>query len=318
MELNRENGFLDSAYTGKCRRCHHEDSLSEFRQFYLTCIGTDDPSATDENEPSIKKAKFDQAVDGVNDNGKALEAKIEAANQKVLDLEKQLAVERKQKEKEIDEKVSQKVSQFHSQFKSYNKKEEEELVENNDAKILEDDKDETIQILKKKLEQGREKATEDIKEAERVAREQEQEKYEAEKLRLKLENENKSAQLERLQQIMQQNQRTEMSNRDKGEIHERVLYEKLSNIEEFGCDKFTRVPKLARGADTIHSIFTDDRKFAGKILYEAKNTDDWSEKWLNKFIGDQSQEGAKFGIIGKYQIKYSRSWAISRNFVTKV
>ena len=68
MELNRENGFLDCAYTGKCRRCHHEDSLSEFRQFYLTCIGTDDPSATDENEPSIKKAKFDQAVDGVNDH----------------------------------------------------------------------------------------------------------------------------------------------------------------------------------------------------------------------------------------------------------
>jgi len=228
---------------GKCSNCHHENTLSEFREFYLTCRNTAS-SATDENEPRIKKSKFDEVY--VDDKA------LEAANQKVLDLEKQLADEQKQQEKEIEDKVRQKIS---------------------------------------------ESTTEDIKEAESVARKQEQEKNVTEKLRLEMLNENLSAQLEKLQQIIQQNQRSEISNRDKGEIHERALYQKLRNIEEFGCDQFTRVPKLSRGADTIQTIFTDDHKFAGKILYEAKNTEDWSDKWLNKFISDQSQEGAKFGII---------------------
>ena len=190
MKQNMENKlWIDSAYTGKCSNCHHENTLSEFREFYLTCRNTVSLSATDENEPRIKKSKFNEVY--VDDNA------LEAANQKVLDLEKQLADERKQQEKEIEDKVRQKISEL--KFNQWDL-EEEENVENNSAKIPDEDKDQTIEMLKKKIELSEKKTTEDIKEAESVARKQEQEKNVTEKLRLEMLNENLSAQLEKLQQ----------------------------------------------------------------------------------------------------------------------
>lgn len=80
-----------------------------------------------------------------------------------------------------------------------------------------------------------------------------------------------------------------------GEVLELELEDLLINTFHF--DKIDPVGKGVRGADVIHSVFTRSNTLCGKIIWEAKRTENWSKNWIDKLKGDQQAAGAEIAVI---------------------
>jgi len=85
------------------------------------------------------------------------------------------------------------------------------------------------------------------------------------------------------------------SQQTQGEAFERELERLL--LEAFPDDEIRAVSKGKRGADIVHHILTRDGHHCGTIVWESKNTKNWSKSWLAKVKGDQKREKADFSII---------------------
>lgn len=75
------------------------------------------------------------------------------------------------------------------------------------------------------------------------------------------------------------------SQQAQGEVLEIALENLL--LEQFPSDDIEPVAKGARGADVIQHVFDGNGRPCGSILWEAKRTKTWSDKWLGKAIDDQ-------------------------------
>jgi len=62
-------------------------------------------------------------------------------------------------------------------------------------------------------------------------------------------------------------------------------------------DKITPVKKGSRGGDVIQEVWDGKGKFAGKILWELKNTKTWSESWIEKLKLDKRAINADEAIL---------------------
>ena len=80
-----------------------------------------------------------------------------------------------------------------------------------------------------------------------------------------------------------------------GEIAEELLQDHLE--QAFPDDSFSPIKKGQRGADIKHIIFTDGGFEAGGILYESKNTKNWSNGWIEKLKSDLNEDGSDIGIL---------------------
>ena len=80
-----------------------------------------------------------------------------------------------------------------------------------------------------------------------------------------------------------------------GEVAEEVLNDLLQDT--FPEDIFTPIKKGQRGADIRQSVMMPSGREAGSILYESKNTKNWSNKWIEKLRTDMQNDGATVGLI---------------------
>ncbi len=62
-------------------------------------------------------------------------------------------------------------------------------------------------------------------------------------------------------------------------------------------DKITPVKKGSRGGDVIQDVWDGKGNFAGKILWELKNTKTWSESWIEKLKLDKRAIKADEAIL---------------------
>ncbi len=97
-------------------------------------------------------------------------------------------------------------------------------------------------------------------------------------------------QLEDMQRRMEQG-----SQERQGEMMEEALKEVLER--QFPYDRFEDVLKGKRGADIVQVVCGPRGKVCGKILWESKNTKDFSKGWISKLKKDQSDAGAEFAIL---------------------
>ena len=75
-----------------------------------------------------------------------------------------------------------------------------------------------------------------------------------------------------------------------GEVLELELEHMLQSA--FFHDQIDEVKKGQRGADVIHTVRTASGQVCGKIIWEAKRAENWSEKWLQKLKDDQQEANA--------------------------
>lgn len=80
-----------------------------------------------------------------------------------------------------------------------------------------------------------------------------------------------------------------------GEVLELDIESNLKSA--FPDDDILPVPKGEKGADAIQKVFNPARKYCGTILWESKNTKNWSDKWLQKLKDDQREISADIAII---------------------
>jgi hypothetical protein len=90
----------------------------------------------------------------------------------------------------------------------------------------------------------------------------------------------------RLQQGSQQTQ---------GEVLEASLEDLLK--AQFPLDRISPVPKGVNGADLLQYVYTRSGQSCGSILWETKNTKNWSDTWIPKLKDDQRDARADVAVL---------------------
>ncbi len=80
-----------------------------------------------------------------------------------------------------------------------------------------------------------------------------------------------------------------------GEVLELDLEQRLR--AKFIHDVISPVPKGIKGADIIQDVRNTIMNECGKIIWEAKNTKNWSPLWIPKLKDDQREIGANMAIL---------------------
>jgi hypothetical protein len=78
-------------------------------------------------------------------------------------------------------------------------------------------------------------------------------------------------------------------------------------------DKITPVEKGVKGADLIQEVWDRNGVYAGKILWELKNTKTWSEPWIAKLKDDKRSINAEEAIIITQTMPSNMQYAGFRN-----
>jgi hypothetical protein len=80
-----------------------------------------------------------------------------------------------------------------------------------------------------------------------------------------------------------------------GEVLELELEEVLS--QAYPIDTVEPVSKGVRGADVIQTVKLRSGASAGKIVWETKRAENWSNKWVAKLKDDQQSVGGEIGVL---------------------
>jgi hypothetical protein len=80
-----------------------------------------------------------------------------------------------------------------------------------------------------------------------------------------------------------------------GEVLELELEHVLSS--SFLHDQIDEVKKGQRGADVLHTVRTIQGIECGKIIWEAKRAENWTDKWLHKLKDDQQEAKADIAVL---------------------
>ncbi|HWP59656.1 MAG TPA: DUF2130 domain-containing protein [Candidatus Acidoferrales bacterium] len=125
--------------------------------------------------------------------------------------------------------------------------------------------------------------------------EQELRRVAAEQYALKLKE--KDSQIEDLKNLLDEARRkSEQGSQERqGEVLELDLEEVLKR--SFPQDVIRPVPKGIRGADLIQEVRDAALQPCGAILWETKNTRQWSPGWIQKLKDDQRAAGASLAIL---------------------
>lgn len=80
-----------------------------------------------------------------------------------------------------------------------------------------------------------------------------------------------------------------------GEVLELGLEGMLS--QSHPIDRIDAVSKGVRGADIIQTVMMRSGAAAGKIVWETKRAENWSNKWIPKLKDDQQEAGGEIGVL---------------------
>lgn len=80
-----------------------------------------------------------------------------------------------------------------------------------------------------------------------------------------------------------------------GEVQELALEELLKAA--FPFDLISEVGKGVRGADCIQTVRNNFGQECGKIIYESKRTENFSNEWIEKLKTDKRSQGADIAVI---------------------
>ncbi|QQS38846.1 DUF2130 domain-containing protein [Candidatus Woesebacteria bacterium] len=107
----------------------------------------------------------------------------------------------------------------------------------------------------------------------------------------------KDKKMQDLQKQLQEAQRKAQvgSQQLQGELQELAFEKSLTS--EFPFDKIREVPKGVNGADIIQEVFHSSGTFSGTIVWEIKNTKNWSNKWIAKLKQDKRMLKADLAVL---------------------
>lgn len=215
---------------------------------------------------------------------------------------KKLADERKQWQQSIEENVRKTISaDFENQLhllKQSNKDNEEKLktARQKELEFLQKEQElinkqaEFELSVQRKMQEERIKLSEEIRnlEEQRIAARETEYQMQMEQLKKQLEDQKKL--VDEMKRKAEQG-----STQMQGEVQELVLEELLKT--SFPFDLVSEVPKGIKGADCIQLVRNEFGQECGKIIYESKRTNAFSQDWIEKLKADMRSQGAQVAII---------------------
>lgn len=254
----------------KCPKCGHQfepnDAIREEVEKELRTKAAD-----------WQKKKNDEFMLKLEDEKKRLQQGLEESLRKNIsaDFENKLRL-LEQNNKDNEEKLRE----ARQQQLEFLKKEQE----------LKNKEQELELSVQKKLQEGREKLSTDIRklEEQRIAA-----KETEFNLRLKEMEEKLEAQVKLADEMKRRAEQGSMQLQ--GEAQELALEEMLRSA--FPFDVVTEVTKGARGADCIQTVRNNLGQECGQIIYESKRTTAFGNDWIEKLKVDMRNLGAEIAVI---------------------
>ncbi len=247
---------------------------------------------------------------------KKLEDELAQKNEAVIKQQKELEQKQKDFDTQIAEKVASQLSEEKKKLLEIAKKEaltELELQikdKDNQAeeykKKLADAQKNELELMKQKRELEEKQRSIDLELEKKLADERKKIQEESGKLfdeklksvqevdKLKLAEKDKQIELMK-QSLEEANRRAEQGSMQiQGEVQEISLKQTLQNA--FPIDRIEDVPTGMRGADIVQKV-NNQYGQSGIILWESKNTKEWSNDWVPKLKEDIKLINADMGII---------------------
>lgn len=209
---------------------------------------------------------------------------------------------KRKKEKEIEESLRKNIaSDFESKLRlleQNNKDNEEKLKEARQQQIdflkkeqeLKTKEAELELSVQKKLQEEREKLSNEI-------RKLEEQRIAAKETEYQLRMKEMEKQLDDQKKLVDEMKRKaeQGSMQLQGEVQEQALEEMLRAA--FPFDIISEVGKGVRGADCIQIVRNSFGQECGKIIYESKRTENFSNEWIEKLKADKRNQGADVAVI---------------------
>jgi hypothetical protein len=215
----------------------------------------------------------------------------EALAEKEVELRKEFNTVQAEHEAELVKRAEKKVATDIADFETRLAEQDEELKQ---ARKLELE----LRRAQRKLDEDREAL--DLEVARRIDQERKKVAEDATRLltedhRLKLSE--KDLQLEQMQKQIKELQESSEQTRAglRGEVLERDIEDVLR--ETFPRDTITPVKAGIRGADILQTVRSPRGQDCGKILWESKRAQNWSNTWTGKLKQDQAAAKAEIGVI---------------------
>lgn len=205
--------------------------------------------------------------------------------------ERKLAQEKSRLEKQARIDVEKEISTEMADLQEQLRKKEKQVADVQKQQVH-------IQKLQDQL-NAREKAieTEIARKVERASRKVEEEissRIEEEHHKHDLELEMKLSDARR-QAIELRRKLEQGSQQTQGEVIELELEKNLKKA--FPDDKIVPIAKWKAGADVLQKVYTSNGQYCGAIIWESKNTRNWSKAWLTKLRTDQRREKVELAVL---------------------
>jgi len=238
------------------------------------------------DEQIAKQLKTER--ENIADQKKALEAKRQEIENQVAQL---LKAERGKLTKQIKSKLAEEQAEetealeedLAEQKKKVKEAKARELELRKQQQRLEEEKETFELTIQRKLDEERKEIAEQARK--KAAEDQQFKIREKEDLIKSLES--KIGDLQRKIEIGSQEAQGEAAEEELQELLERT----------FPYDKFEGIKKGVRGADILQTVRNSTGKECGTILWESKNTKEFSNKWIDKITTDQQQASADIAAI---------------------
>ncbi len=244
---------------------------------------------------AFNKKKEEEYQQKITDISKQLQQQQEGFNKKLME-------EKKQLQENLEESLRKTISSDYEnqlRFLEQSNKDNEEKLKLSRRKELEflqkeqelKNKEAELEIsVQRKLQEEREKLSDEIRKIEEQKNETKETEYQlrVKELEKQLEDQKKLA--DELKRKTEQG-----SQQLKGEVQELALEEVLKAT--FPFDIISEVGKGVRGADCVQTVRNDFGQECGKIIYESKRTSNFSQDWIEKLKADMRSQGAHIAVI---------------------
>ncbi len=243
-------------------------------------------------EFQAEAAKNKQLLDKREQELKAKEEEVEKAGEAVqAEVEKRLKADKKKLEEAAEKKAEEKLAvemadmrgDLESKKKALRELQEAEIKLRQEKRELEDKKGEMELELARKFDEQK-------KEIEEQAESKATEAH-------KLKDREKDNLIDSLKSQLEDMQRkvTQRSQKGQGDALEDILEQELR--ANFPRDEIEHVGRGVRGADIIQRVRNSFGHDCGAIIWEAKNTKNWSEHWVDKLKENQIDAKAEVAVI---------------------
>jgi hypothetical protein len=235
-----------------------------------------------------------------------MEKEIKAKEEKITKREKELEESQKNIDEEVRKKVEiEKSTMWEKAQKAAEEKQEKEILdlkaqnEEKNKKLKETEKNELE--LRKKTRELEEK--DKNRELEMERKMDEERKKISEKIQQETDEQSRKKLSEKDQQIEQMrktiNDLKRKSDQGSMQLQGDAQEEALKSLlqENFPIDDIQDVPTGVRGADLIQTVKSDFGQISGIVLWESKNTKQWSDNWITKIKDDQVNTKANIAIL---------------------